>query len=47
MARLFERLAELETAPKLDWLKVEAAPRASTRPRASAGKQRLGRARRA
>jgi 2-methylcitrate dehydratase PrpD len=39
MARLFERLAELETERRLDWVKVDAA-RSAVRPRAAAVKAR-------
>jgi 2-methylcitrate dehydratase PrpD len=46
MARLFERLAGLETERKLDWLKVEAAKRSALRRRALADKPRAVRARR-
>jgi 2-methylcitrate dehydratase PrpD len=44
MARLFERLADLEAEPKLDWLKVDAA-RSVMRPRAASVKARAPRAR--
>jgi hypothetical protein len=45
MARLFDRLADLETERKLDWLKVAAAKRSAMR-RATADKPRLVRTRR-
>jgi 2-methylcitrate dehydratase PrpD len=46
MARLFERLAELEAERKLDWLKVDA-KQSAARPRPAAGRRRARRARQA
>jgi 2-methylcitrate dehydratase PrpD len=45
MARLFERLADLQTERKLDWLKVDAAKQSAVRRRVVTGKAR-GRVRR-
>jgi 2-methylcitrate dehydratase PrpD len=47
MARLFERLAELESERRLDWLRIETAKRSALRPGPAAGKPRAGRIRRA
>jgi 2-methylcitrate dehydratase PrpD len=43
MARLFERLAELETERGLDWLKIEPARKSAARARPAAGRRRVRR----